>query len=215
MGFLAPIAQRKPAARRTHSATAYRAPGRRPCREGERNSTLDCRPAPSTASKTSAKFSAKLIMTSHVIYSTQLTKRPTDAGRARPACTSPLRAPATTAARDARPPNDTTTLSYRSPDLSCAGHAGDHSNARVSPWNGLPALTGSAPRTCNSDTDSDWRSRASGRTTRAAQVSSEAARRRRNSTVATSARIVCFRPSRSRAGEIACRQCRNRCIGAR
>jgi hypothetical protein len=61
-----------------------------------------------------------------------------------------------TAAQDAALFNGAVILGYRSPDPFCTSHADDQSNARVLLWNSLPTLVGSAWRTCNPSTDSDW-----------------------------------------------------------
>ncbi len=123
-------------------------------------STLDLPPSqPVDGVPTGAVSSVESIMAldaNHVLYSTLVGKQPGDAWSSFPGVHVALARIGTSVADDAALPADSATLSYRSPDGSCAGHAGDQANARVSLWNGLPVLVGGAWRACNPASDADW-----------------------------------------------------------
>ncbi len=123
-------------------------------------STLDLPPsAPVDGVATGVISGAEAIMAldaTHVLYNTLIAKRPADQWSYFAGMHIALARIGASAAQDAALPNDAATLSYRSPDASCAGHAGDQDKARVSLWNGLPVLVGHAAHTCNPATDPDW-----------------------------------------------------------
>lgn len=123
-------------------------------------STLDLPPsAPIDGVITSVASSKESIMSldgTHVLYSASVSKKPVDAWSTYPGMHVALARIGDSAAQDAALVGDAATLSYRSPDVSCAGHAGDQTKTRVSLWNGVPVLVGSALRTCNPGTNADW-----------------------------------------------------------